>query len=41
MWNITELVIAFLISATTALLITPLVSKLAVKAGAVNKKGND
>jgi UDP-GlcNAc:undecaprenyl-phosphate GlcNAc-1-phosphate transferase len=40
MWNITELVIAFLISATTALLITPLISKLAVKLKAVDKPDN-
>jgi UDP-GlcNAc:undecaprenyl-phosphate GlcNAc-1-phosphate transferase len=37
MWNVTELVIAFLISAITALVITPLVSRLAVKLGAVDK----
>ncbi|WP_404455646.1 undecaprenyl/decaprenyl-phosphate alpha-N-acetylglucosaminyl 1-phosphate transferase [Virgibacillus necropolis] len=37
MFNVTELVIAFLLSSITAVLVTPLVKKLAIKIGAVDK----
>lgn len=37
MWSISELVIAFLISAITALLITPMIAKLAIKMDIVDR----
>ncbi|SHF75597.1 glycosyltransferase family 4 protein [Ornithinibacillus halophilus] len=37
MWNISELVVAFILSATTALLVTPIISRLAIKFNAVDK----
>ncbi|GAB3058703.1 MraY family glycosyltransferase [Virgibacillus ainsalahensis] len=40
MWNISELFIAFFISAGTALLVTPLIGKLAIKLKVVDKPDN-
>src|SRR5690625_92945 len=37
MWNISELVIAFLLSSVTTLLVTPFIIKLAIKLGAIDK----
>ncbi|WP_373893891.1 glycosyltransferase family 4 protein [Virgibacillus sp. CBA3643] len=41
MWNISELIIAFVISCVTALLVTPLISKLAKKLNVVDKPDNN
>ncbi|MEC5423488.1 MraY family glycosyltransferase [Virgibacillus sp. C22-A2] len=41
MWNISELVIAFLISCTASLLVTPIIIKLALKIKVVDKPDNN
>ncbi|MFD2044494.1 glycosyltransferase family 4 protein [Ornithinibacillus salinisoli] len=41
MWNISDLVVAFILSVTTALIVTPLISRLAFKFDAVDKPDNN
>ncbi|WP_249869253.1 MraY family glycosyltransferase [Oceanobacillus saliphilus] len=41
MWSITELIIAFLISCATALLVTPLIIRVAKKIGVIDKPDNN